>query len=630
MKHRTADWAVPLLVAVVTFVAFLPVLHAGFVAWDDQSNFVENLDYRGLGWTQLRWMWTTFLLGHYVPLSWMTLGLDYVVWGMNPAGYHLTNLLLHCANAVVVYFLARRVLRLPNVAAPGSDGVTVAILAAFAALLFAVHPLRVESVAWITERRDVLSGLFYFSSLLFYFHDIELRDIELHDIELRDIKQPPGNWRWYWLAVGAFVGALLSKGSAVTLPAVLLIMNVFPLQRLGGEHGWWTESAKRVYRELVPFGVLAMAFAVMTFVALQHMHQLAVSQKIAVSAYSLAFYLWKTIAPLKLAPLYDLPLHVDPTDAVYVASYCVVVVLTGLAWAIRRRRPGVTVAWVLFVVILFPLLGVHQNGPQIAADRYTYNVAPVLAILVAASWASLSRPLFAVPAIVASAIVLVLGTLTWKQSEIWHDSVTMWSRVLRLNENSSIALTALGNFTEKAGRTDEAIRYYERSLAIDSGSFEAENNLGIALSRKRQFAEAIERYRRAVALKADYYEAQNNWGLAMAEQGGDLNQSIEHYRVALGIKPDYADAHVNWGNALVLLGNFENAIGHYRKALELRPDNADSHRNWGVALARQGKLTEAIEHFRQAIALRPDFAEAKSLLDRAIQLQRERQPPIPR
>jgi protein O-mannosyl-transferase len=609
MKRRAADWAVPLVVAVVTFVAFLPALRAGFVAWDDQSNFVENLDYRGLGWTQLRWMWTTFLLGHYVPLSWMTLGLDYVVWGMNPAGYHLTSLLLHTANAVLLYFVARRLLRLTGVIPRESDGMIVAIPAAFAALFFAVHPLRVESVVWVTERRDVLSGFFCLLSLLFY---------------LRDVERPTAKRTSYWLALGMFVGALLSKGTAVTLPAVLLILNVYPVRRLGGEPGWWSASAQRVYRELLPFMMLAMAIVVMTFVALQRVHQLAVPQKVAVSAYSLAFYLWKTVAPLNLSPLYDMPQQVDPTQAVYMVSYCVAIVLTAFAWIVRRRRPGLAIAWLLIVVILFPLLGIHQNGPQIAADRYTYNAAPVLAILAAAGWASLPRPLSAIPAIIASGIILSLGALTWNQSGIWHDSMTMWSHVLSLNENSSIALTALGNLTAKEGKTDEAIRYYERSLAIDPESAEAENNLGIALSRQRRFAEAVKHYQRAVALKAAYYEAENNWGLAIAEQGDDLTRAIAHYRIALVIKPNYADAHVNWGNALVQSGNFDGAIGHYQEALRIRPDDADAHRNWGVALARQGKLAEAIEQFRQALALRPDFAEAKELLERAMQVQRER------
>jgi len=165
-------------------------------------------------------MWTTFLLGHYVPLSWMTLGLDYVIWGMNPAGYHLTSLLLHCADAVLAYFLARRILRLTGVVGQEVDGAAVAIPAGFAALLFAVHPLRAESVVWVTERRDVLSGLFYLSSLL---------------LNLRDVERPTAKRLSYWLALVAFAAALLSKGSAVTLPPVLLILNVYPLRRLGGD-----------------------------------------------------------------------------------------------------------------------------------------------------------------------------------------------------------------------------------------------------------------------------------------------------------------------------------------------------------------------------------------------------------
>ncbi|HEY5062770.1 MAG TPA: hypothetical protein VII52_14615, partial [Gemmatimonadaceae bacterium] len=443
-RRRATAWGIPAAVALVTFAAFLPALRAGFVAWDDQSNFVENLHYRGLGGAQLHWMWTTFLLGHYVPLSWMTLGLDYVLWGMNPAGYHFTNVALHCANAVLLYFVARWLLRAAG-AVRDRSGMQLPIAAGFAALLFAVHPLRVESVVWVTERRDVLSGFFYLLSILSY---------------LRDADQSGTTRRWYWLSVGLFVCALLSKATAVTLPAVLLMLEVYPLGRLGATQGWWSDSARRIYRRLVPFAVLAMATIVMTFVALQHVRQLAVPQKVAVSAYSLAFYLWKTIVPVNLSPLYDMPQHVDPAEARYVASYAVATGLTVLAWLARRRRPGVAVAWLAFVVILFPLLGMHQNGPQIAADRYTYDAAPVLAILAAAAWMSLARPMSAVPAATAAAIVLCLGALTWKQSEVWHDSVTMWSHVLSLNGGSSVTLTALGNLEAKAGRTDSAIAYF--------------------------------------------------------------------------------------------------------------------------------------------------------------------------
>ncbi len=213
----------PVLIALVTVVPFLPTLDNQFVNWDDDDNLVENPQYRGLGWTHLRWMWTTSHIGHYAPLTWMTFGLDYLFWGLKPVGYHLTNLLLHAANAAVFYLVASRILgsALPGPRERGNVGLAAA--AAFAALLFAIHPLRVESVAWATERRDVLSGLFYLLALLAY---------------LRAGEQGERGRSGYWASVGLFVCALLSKSMAVSLPVVMLILDVYPLRRLGGARGW--------------------------------------------------------------------------------------------------------------------------------------------------------------------------------------------------------------------------------------------------------------------------------------------------------------------------------------------------------------------------------------------------------
>src|SRR3989449_3447697 len=242
--HRWVFRLLPVLIAFVTFVPFLPTLDNQFVNWDDDDNLVENPQYRGLGWTHLRWMWTTSHIGHYAPLTWMTFGLDYLLWGMNPVGYHLTNLLLHAANAAVFYLVARRILgsALPGPRERGNVG--LAASAAFAALLFAIHPLRVESVAWATERRDVLSGLFYLLTLLVY---------------LRAGEQGERGRSGYWASVGLFVCALLSKSMAVSLPVVLLILDVYPLRRLGGARGWWGEPPRRIYLEKIPFVLLALA-----------------------------------------------------------------------------------------------------------------------------------------------------------------------------------------------------------------------------------------------------------------------------------------------------------------------------------------------------------------------------------
>src|SRR5216117_1025474 len=357
--QRWIRWLAPLLVALVTVTAFLPTLHNQFVSWDDDKNFLENPDYRGLAWTNLRWMWTTHL-GHYIPLTWMTLGLDYLLWGMNPLGYHLTNLLLHAANAVVFFFVVRRLLAraLPS---PSEHGYALAVSAGVAALVFAIHPLRVESVAWATERRDVLSGLFYLLTILMY---------------LRAREREERGRGWYWLSVAVFVLALLSKSMVVNLPVVLLILDVYPLRRLGGALGWWSEPARRVYGEKIPFVLLAAAASAIAVMAQSSVHaavslaQLSALDRLAVAAYGLSFYLWKTIVPLNLSPLYELRPPVNPGATPFILSYGVILAISAIVLALRRRVPGLLAAWVVYVVVLLPVLGIVQSGPQIAADRY--------------------------------------------------------------------------------------------------------------------------------------------------------------------------------------------------------------------------------------------------------------------
>src|SRR5947209_1468957 len=255
--ERWVRWLVPAVIALITCAAFLPTLQNQFVNFDDNDNFLDNPHYRGLAWSHLRWMWTTHR-GHYIPLTWMTFGLDYLLWGMNPVGYHLTSLLLHAANAVVFFFLVRRILTLA-LPGPAERGHAVPVAAGFAALVFAIHPLRVESVAWVTERRDVLSGLFYLVTILMYLWACE--------------GEKRGR-RWYWLAVATFVCALLSKAMVVNLPIVLLILDVYPLRRLGGAVGWWSEAARRIYIESIPFVLPAAAATVTAIMAQLSTHTL--------------------------------------------------------------------------------------------------------------------------------------------------------------------------------------------------------------------------------------------------------------------------------------------------------------------------------------------------------------------
>src|SRR3989449_1413554 len=365
LPQRRGSWLIPVLIALVTFTAFLPTLQNEFVGWDDATNFLDNAHYRGLAWTHIRWMWTTHL-GHYIPLTWMTLGLDYLLWGMNPFGYHLTSLLLHAANAVVFFFVVHRILTLA-LPSRSERGHALAVAAGFAALVFAIHPLRVESVAWVTERRDVLSGLFYLSAILIY---------------LRACEREERGRGWYWLSVAVFGCALLSKSMVVNLPVVLVILDVYPLRRLGGAVGWWSAPARRVYVEKIPFVLLAAAASAIALMAqLSHDTMVSVVQltalgRLAVSVYGLSFYLWKTVAPVSLSPLYELPPTVNPWAPPFLLSYGLVVAITAIALAFRRRVPGLPAALLAYVVILLPVLGLFQSGPQIAADRYTYLAGP--------------------------------------------------------------------------------------------------------------------------------------------------------------------------------------------------------------------------------------------------------------
>src|SRR5213593_3385714 len=389
--QRWVRWLAPLLVALFTLAAFLPALQNQFVNWDDKDNFLDNHHYRGLGWTHLRWMWTTHL-GHYIPLTWMTLGLDYLLWGMNPVGYHLTSLLLHVTNAVVFFFVVRWLLTraLPS---PSEHGYALAVSAGVAALVFAIHPLRVESVAWVTERRDVLSGLFYLVAILLY---------------LRACEGMARGRGWYWLSVAVFVCALLSKSMVVNLPIVLLILDVYPLRRLGGFVGWWSGPARRVYVEKIPFVFLAAAASAVALMAQLSVHtvtslaQLSVPGRLAVSAYGLGFYLWKTVAPVNLSPLYELPPTVNPWAPPFLLSYGLVLAITAIVLALRRHVPGLPAAWLAYVVILLPVLGIFQSGPQIAADRYTYLAGLGWAILAGAGllscWRSSRRSKTGTPA----------------------------------------------------------------------------------------------------------------------------------------------------------------------------------------------------------------------------------------
>ncbi len=510
-----ARWLVPVIVALLTGAAFLPALQNGFVDFDDGKNFLLNPHYRGLGLEELRWMFKPFW-GHYTPLTWMTFGLDYLLWGMDPAGYHLSNVLLHVATAVAFYFLTIQLLRL----AAGSVREDKALWAgaAFAALFFAVHPLRVESVAWLTERRDVLSGLFYVLTILAY---------------LRAVDRVGQGARWYWVSVVLFACALLSKSMAMSLPVVLLILDVYPLRRLGGPVGWWSARARYVYREKIPFVLFAGVVSVVAYVAVSDVLGTSSSWdrasplvRLVISGYGLGFYLWKTVAPLNLSPMYELPVKIDPWSTPFILSNNLVLIFLVLPFALSHRLPGLLAAWLAYVVILLPVIGIVQNGPQIAADRYTYLSCLGWAIMAGAGVFYCWRPLvrgrigqrtFVFINGVAAVVVVGLGGLTWKQAQVWHDSERLWRYAISVGPESKIAHYNLGVDMYKRGELGEAIKHLRQVLRINPAFAQAHNNLGVALFKGGKLTEASEHF--CQALRLGYDKAQKNLTVAFARLG---------------------------------------------------------------------------------------------------------------
>lgn len=613
------DWLIPVLVFLLTLAAFLPVLENGFVFWDDDRNLLNNPNYRGLGWSQLRWMFSTYYMSLYRPMTWASFGFDYLFWGTEPLGYHLTSLLLHAANAVLVYFLALRLLALSFYGHLSSEEPIVRAGAGLAALLFALHPLRVEAVAWASARGDLLAGLFSLWAVLCYLRYATLS----------------GTVRTWWLAGSLLIYALclLSKASAITLPVVFLILDFYPLRRLGdGLKAWLSPGRCTVWLEKIPFLVLALAAAVIALLAKERsgvtksFAEYGIFPRLAQSFYGLVFYLWKTILPTGLSPLYELPQHLDPWSWDFLLSGAAVAAVTIGVIVARRRWPGGLALWSCYVVILAPVLGLTQSGPQLVADRYTYLSCLGWAVLAGAAlihcrrlWVStkIGNVTLMIVLMMAAMLPVGFGALSWTYAGVWHNSETLWTRVLTVTGHSKIAHNNLGHILARRGELEAAMSHLHEALRIDPDYGEAHTNLGFALISRGEIDGAITHFREALRINPHYSESHFNLGVALARRG-KLEEAIKHYREALRIDPADVQVHNNLGNALARQGDFEAAVGHLREALRVDSSNALVHVNLGNVLARTGQLEVAAGHFREAVRIQPELAEARQNLARVL------------
>ena len=549
----------------VTMVAFAPSILGDFVDWDDGVNFIGNPHYRGLEWSHVRWMLTSAWMGHWIPVTWLTLALDHALWGMNPAGYHLTSVLLHAANVLLFSLVAEHLI---GRAAPGWTRAARGIAAVTAALLFAVHPLRVESVAWVTERRDVVSGVFLLLTLLAYLAAAEGRSRRL----------------WLSLSLGCYALALMSKSIVATLPALLVLLDVYPLRRLGIRPRAWRSPAQRsVWLEKIPYVVLAAAASVVALAAvrahgfLTPLAEQPPSARIAMAVHSLAFYLGKTLVPLGLSPLYEMPPRLDPWAPRFTIAAVVVLGVSVLAIALVRRAPAVLVVWLAYGIALAPVSGLLHNGVQLVADRYTYLACLGFAVLGGAGLGAivnagargvLRASVTRLAAAAALVVVAGLGALTWQQLDVWRTSEALWRHTIDVDPECAICQHRMGLILDGRGQLPAALGHYERAQRSHPDHVPSLLSRSSALVRLSRAGEAVEL----------------------------LSARLER-------TPYDADVHSHLGFALLEQGRPGQAVGHLETAVRLNPGDPQSLTNLGITLVSLERPTEAVPHLRRAIEL---------------------------
>ncbi|HEY5910479.1 MAG TPA: tetratricopeptide repeat protein [Verrucomicrobiae bacterium] len=607
-------WVVCLLLALATFLAYSIVARHGFVDYDDgdyvsANPHVEN----GLTWANVAWAFTTGHASNWHPLTWLSHMLDYQLFGRNPGAMHLVNLAIHIANTLLLFLVLRRM--------TGAHW-----RSAMVAALFALHPLHVESVAWLSERKDVLSGLFFMLTLWAYGHYAELRTPK-PEIQGRSAAAPPvqrfnpstRQRVWYSLSLVAFALGLISKPMLVTVPFLLLLLDYWPLDRAQGAGdgaqataglGFWL----RRFVEKLPFFALAVASSAATFIVQRKggavSTALTIGQRSSNAIVSYVRYLWKMLWPENLAVLYphpgDWPIWQVIGSAVLLAAIFALVI-----WQARTRR-YVAVGWLWFAGMLVPVIGLVQVGIQSMADRYTY--VPLIGIFIIVAWGvwDLAQRWAWRKEALASAACLSLftcGLLTMRQAEFWRDSETLFRRAVEVEPKNYLAYNNLGFYFANHGRPAEALENYRKSIENNPNYEDALNNMGHALAQQQRHAEAIPYYEAALRVRPLHVEVHNNLGNGLSELG-KIDEAIAHYRIALEQKPDHADAHNNLGIALAMKGKLDEALPHFREAIRLRPNYASAHSNLGNALAAQQKWDDAIKEYRECLRLNPDDPQA--------------------
>jgi tetratricopeptide (TPR) repeat protein len=543
----------------MTFFTFLPVLHCSFIDFDDPDYVTENHHVlTGLTAANVRWAWTTNAAGYYQPLSWLSLMLDTSLTGTGPEGYHRTNLLIHAFSAGVVFLVLSRM-------------TGTLWRAALIAAIYAVHPLRVESVAWVAERKDVLSDLLAWLAVGAYV----------------GYARSPHPWR-YLLVFVLMVMGVLAKPMIVTLPLLLLLLDYWPLGRRGFGKLLW---------EKIPLLAVSLMAGAAAIVAQRNHAMVSVSQyppvaRLGNAAIGYVLYLRNMTWFSDLAVLYPLPLHWPwPRVVAAIGAAALLAAITLFSFAQRKQRPWLMVGWLWFVGVLFPVSGIFQAGDQMLADRFSY--LPCVGLLVMLVW---SIPEWVrARGVYATAAVLVLAGLsaaTWRQCGYWRNSRTLFERDLAVTQDNWVAHDQIGLCLYRDGNMAGAMKECRQALAINPLDPVANFNMGLAMAKQGQRQQAIDHFHTVLKIRPDLCQVHNALALEL-QRVGDLQDAYDEYRAALDLDPDFEPAHVDLAGLLSQIGMVDKAADELRVACRLDPLDKQARMNLAAVLAYMRRQSAA-------------------------------------
>ena len=600
-----------LFLVVATLTVYGDLRNHHFINFDDDHYVTDNPPIQGgLTLTGLVWAFTTLHAGLWIPLTWLSFMVDSQLFGLHPGGFLLTNLLFHIANALLLFLWLLRTTR-----ALGRSFLVAA--------LFALHPLHVESVAWVTERKDVLSTFFWLLSMWAYIWYVESPGI-----------------RRYLLILVCFSLGLMAKPMMVTLPFVLLLLDYWPLGRWPQKSPVSAKNSRaqkprsgvplgRLIWEKIPLLALVVIFSVVTIYAQKEQGALAqlayipLPSRLANALVTYVTYMVRMIYPSGLAVFYPHSRDAFPLWQVLGASLTLVFISL-LIIRQTSRHPYLLVGWLWYLGTLVPVIGLVQAGEQALADRFTYVPLIGLFIIIAYGMAELTarwRPAGFLLPVGAGMVLAVLMICTWLQVRYWRDPASLFAHALQVTSNNALAHNNLGIALLSQGKVDQAITLGEEAVRLQPNYAKAHYNLANALFSRGEVNQALAQYEEALQLQPDYAKAHNSLGLALLSQG-KVDQAVAHFEKSLSIQPYSPAAHNNLGMALLSQGKVDQAVAHFEKALSIRPNSAEVHNNLGLALLSQGKVNQAIVHYREAIRLNPNYAQAFDGLARLLAMAR--------